>query len=181
MRIIAGSFKGRRFTPPAKNWPTRPTTDISKEGLYNILTNRLDFESSKMLDLFGGTGNHCYEFISRGCEDATYVDAFPGCVDFVKKTSQELGVKDYIKIYKMDVFKFIQQCDETYSFIFAGPPYPLITLNTIPDKIFAKGLLQNDGIFVLEHNPQHNFKSHSQFVEERRYGTTYFSFFTYQS
>ncbi|NNF21430.1 MAG: hypothetical protein HKN67_05780, partial [Saprospiraceae bacterium] len=68
MRIIAGRFKGYRFTPPAKNWPTRPTTDISKEGLYNILQNIIDFEEIRFLDLFGGTGNHCYECISRGCK-----------------------------------------------------------------------------------------------------------------
>lgn len=85
MRIIGGKFKGRKFYPPADNWPTRPTTDFAKEGLFNILNNRLDFQATVMLDLFGGTGNHSYEFISRGCEDVTYVDKFGGCVFFVKK------------------------------------------------------------------------------------------------
>ena len=178
MRIIGGEFKGRKFIPPAKNWPTRPTTDISKEGLYNILQNRIDFSEVRMLDLFGGTGNHCYEFISRGCTDATYVDSFYGCVEFVKKTSKELGINDHLKVHKSDVFKFIAGCDEQYDFIFAGPPYPLVTLNTIPNKIFSYNLLKEGGIFVLEHNPQHSFKGHERFTEERRYGTTYFSFFT---
>ncbi|HMP29223.1 MAG TPA: RsmD family RNA methyltransferase [Saprospiraceae bacterium] len=177
MRIIGGEFKGRKFNPPAKNWPTRPTTDIAKEGLYNILQNRIDFEATKMLDLFGGTGNHCYEFISRGCTDATYVDNFIGCVEFVKKTSLELNITSYLKIHKIDVFKFISTCDDQFDFIFAGPPYPLITLNTIPNKIFNNTLLKLGGTFVLEHNPQHSFKSHEKFIEERRYGTTYFSFF----
>lgn len=178
MRIIGGEFGGRRFNPPAKNWPTRPTTDISKEGLYNILQNRIDFEDTTMLDLFGGTGNHCYEFISRGCTDATYVDKFPGCVDFVKKTASDLGIEDRINIIKMDVFKYIETCFRKFDFIFAGPPYPLITLNTIPSKIFGKGILNEGGIFVLEHNPQHSFKHMPQFKEERAYGTTIFSFFT---
>jgi len=88
MRIIGGQFKGRRFNPPAKNWPTRPTTDFAKEGLFNILQNSLDFEKVKMLDLFGGTGSHCYEFISRGCRSTTYVDKFPGCVAFAKRRRQ---------------------------------------------------------------------------------------------
>ncbi|MBV6656076.1 MAG: RsmD family RNA methyltransferase, partial [Mameliella sp.] len=92
MRIIGGSFKGRRFNPPAKNWPTRPTTDFAKEGLFNIWYNMLDFEALKVLDIFGGTGNHSYEFISRGCKDVTYVDKFPGCVKFVKRTAEELGI-----------------------------------------------------------------------------------------
>lgn len=178
MRIIGGEHKGRRFNPPAKNWPTRPTTDISKEGLYNILQNKISFEDVTMLDLFGGTGNHCYEFASRGCEDITYVDSFAGCVDFVKKTSVELRIDKYIQIYKMDVFKYIKQCDRAYDFIFAGPPYPLITLNTIPDKVFENKLLNAGGIFVLEHNPQHNFKNHKNYTEERNYGTTIFSFFS---
>ncbi|MCB0648880.1 MAG: RsmD family RNA methyltransferase [Saprospiraceae bacterium] len=177
MRIIGGEFGGRRFNPPAKNWPTRPTTDISKEGLYNILQNRIDFEDCVMLDLFGGTGNHCYEFISRGCTDATYVDKFPGCVAFVQKTAAELGIEDRIQIHKMDVFKYIETCSRKYDFIFAGPPYPLLTLNTIPDKIFHRGILNEGGIFVLEHNPQHSFKHMAQFKEERVYGTTIFSFF----
>ena len=177
MRIIGGAFKGRRFNPPAKNWPTRPTTDFSKEGLFNILQNRIDFEEVKMLDLFGGTGSHCYEFISRGCNDATYVDKFGGCVAFVKKTSIELKIQDKITIIKNDVFKFIRTTQQKYDYIFAGPPYPLPILDEIPDEIFKYELLNEDGHFVLEHNPRHDFKKHKHYQEERKYGGTIFSFF----
>ena len=177
MRIISGEFKGRRFIPPAKHWPTRPTTDVAKEGLFNILQNRIDFEDTKMLDLFGGTGSHCYEFISRGCEDATYVDQFFPAVQFVQKIALELKIEDRIKIVKSDVFKFIEASNYQYTYIFAGPPYPLKNLDTIPDFIFKKGLLAENGIFVLEHNPDHNFKNHENYIEERNYGTTIFSFF----
>jgi len=177
MRIIGGEFRGRRFNPPAKNWPTRPTTDFAKEGLFNILYNRLDFESLKVLDLFGGTGNHCYEFISRGCEDATYVDKFGGAVSFVKKTAKELNIENRLTIVKMDVFKFINSTSNKYDYIFAGPPYPLPNLDDIPDEIFNNELLAEDGLFVLEHNPRHDFKDHTHYVEERNYGTTIFSFF----
>ncbi len=104
MRIIGGKLKGRRFNPPAKNWPTRPTTDIAKEGLFNILTNRLYFDETQVLDLFGGTGSHGYEFISRGCKDVTYVDKFYGCVAFAKKTAHEFGIENEMKIVKADVF-----------------------------------------------------------------------------
>jgi 16S rRNA (guanine966-N2)-methyltransferase len=177
MRIIGGAFKGRRFIPPAKNWPTRPTTDFAKEGLFNILNNKLDFEETTMLDLFGGTGSHSYEFISRGCEDVTYVDKFPGCVSFVTKTAQELKIDDKIRIIKSDVFKFLQSNGRQYSYIFAGPPYPLPNLNSIPDEIFKYDTLAPEGIFVLEHNPNHDFKKHLRYKEERNYGTTIFSFF----
>ena len=177
MRIISGQFKGFRFNPPAKNWPTRPTTDISKEGLYNILQNKIDFEEVKFLDLFGGTGNHCYEVISRGCTDATYVDKFGGCVAFVKTIAEKLDIEDYIKIVKMDVFKFIKTCNTSYDYIFAGPPYPLKNIPDIPDLIFEFGLLKEDGLFVLEHNPNVDVSNHPRFDSQRNYGQTIFSFF----
>jgi 16S rRNA (guanine966-N2)-methyltransferase len=177
MRIIGGDLKGRRFIPPAKNWPTRPTTDFAKEGLFNILNNRINFEEVSMLDLFGGTGNHSYEFISRGCSDVTYVDKFGGCVDFVQKTASELGIEDKIRIIKSDVFRFLTNNIKQYDYIFAGPPYPLPNLNTIPDVVFKTDTLAAEGLFVLEHNPSHNFKNHNRFLEVRNYGTTIFTFF----
>lgn len=177
MRIIAGDFKGRKFFPPAKNWPTRPTTDYAKEGLFNILNNRIYFDEIKMLDLFGGTGNHCYEFISRGCEDATYVDKHGPAVQFVKKIAGELKIEDKITIVRSDVFKFMENASSKWDFIFAGPPYPLPNLNDIPDALFDADILAEGGTFVLEHNPNHDFKLHERYVEERNYGSTIFAFF----
>lgn len=177
MRIISGKFKGRKFYPPADNWPTRPTTDFSKEGLFNILNNNFDFEDLKVLDLFGGTGNHTYEFISRGATDVTYVDKHPPAVNFVKKTAKELDIEAYLRIIPTDVFRFIERAYEQYDYIFAGPPYGLAALDTIPDKIFAAKILRGDGWFVLEHNPNHHFENHPHFFQARNYGKTIFSFF----
>lgn len=177
MRIVGGRFKGRRFNPPADNWPTRPTTDFSKEALFNILNNRLDFEEVRFLDLFGGTGNHSYEFISRGCTDVTYVDKFPGCVQFVRKTAKELGIESFLKIMQMDVFKFMDYTTLQYDYIFAGPPYGLSTIDTIPGLIFEKKLLAPGGLFVMEHNPHHEFTDDPRLVDVRNYGQTIFSFF----
>ncbi len=177
MRIISGKFKGRRFSPPADKWPTRPTTDFAKEGLFNILENRLVFSSLKVLDLFGGTGSHSYEFVSRGCEDVTYVDQFPACVQFVQKTTKALGIENQIRIFRSDVFRFIERDFNKYDYIFAGPPYALPTIDTIPNVIFDKGLLNPGGLLVLEHNPNHQFEGHPRFLMQRNYGTTIFSFF----
>ncbi len=177
MRIIGGKFKGHRFSPPANNWPTRPTTDFAKEGLFNILNNSLDFSEEKMLDLFGGTGNHCYEFISRGCTDATYVDQHGPAVKFVNKIAAKLKIEDNIRIVKSDVFKFVARTPEKYDYIFAGPPYPLPTLDTIPDHIFKHDILRPGGWLVMEHNPNHNFEDHPRFFQARNYGTTIFAFF----
>ncbi|WP_235295710.1 RsmD family RNA methyltransferase [Portibacter marinus] len=180
MRIISGTFKGRKFYPPANKWPTRPTTDYAKEGLFNILMNEIDFEETKMLDLFGGTGNHCYEFISRGCKDVTYVDKFGPAVKFVHQIALELGVSQHIQIVRSDVFKFLKNTNDVYDYIFAGPPYPLPNLDEIPDKIFEAKVLSKEGIFVLEHNPNHNFENHPCFVKSRNYGSTIFAFFQHK-
>ena len=107
----------------------------------------------------------------------TYVDKFGGCVSFVKKTAATLKIEDKINIIRADVFKFIDRASEKYDYIFAGPPYPLPTLPTIPDKIFEKDLLKAEGWFVLEHNPNHDFKDHPRFDNMRTYGKTYFSIF----
>jgi 16S rRNA (guanine966-N2)-methyltransferase len=177
MRIIAGKFRGRRFDPPADKWPTRPTTDLAKEGLFNILTNRLDFEDISVLDLFGGTGSHSYEFISRGCNNVTYVDKFGPAVQFVRKTSTTLGIEEQLKIFQMDVFRFIDNARTQYDYIFAGPPYDLPTIDIIPNLIFEKNLLAPGGTFVLEHNPHHEFLNHPNLFDVRHYGKTIFSFF----
>ncbi len=177
MRIIGGKFKGRRFIPPARNWPTRPTTDFSKEALYNILENRLDFREIRFLDLFGGTGSHCFECISRGCTDATYVDKHRPAAAFVRSMARELGIQHCLRIVMADVFHFCRNEKQAYHYIFAGPPYPLKTIDKIPELVFAQGLLLPGGIFILEHNMHFNFEQHPNFEEVRKYGQSYFSFF----
>ncbi len=180
MRVIGGELKGRKFNPPADNWPTRPTTDYAKEGLFNILTNQFDFEELKALDLFGGTGSHSYEMISRGCKDVTYVEKFGRCVAFVKKTAEEFGVEDYLKISKTDVFKFLKFSQTQYDYIFAGPPYALPTMDLIPDFVFNENSLKKEGWFVMEHDYNRSYKAHENYFDERHYGKTIFSFFKHK-
>jgi len=177
MRISSGFLKGRTFYPPADHWPTRPTTDIARTGLFNILTNELDFENIKVLDLFGGTGAHSYEFISRGCLSVTYVDKFIPAVKFTKQKSKEFNIEDKIEIIHGDYLTYIQKCNKTYDYIFAGPPYGLKELNQIPDQIFSSSILDQDGMFVMEHNPEYFFDEHVCFIKKRNYGQTIFSFF----
>ena len=177
MRIIGGELSGLRFNPPAKNWPTRPTTDISKEALYNILENLLDFSSIRFLDLFGGTASHCYECISRGCNFATYVDKHGPCVNFVKQTAKQFGIEDKMKIIRMDVFKFLKRNESTYDFIFAGPPYGLQNMEDVPDAILGSSSPSKNAIVVVEHHKNVQWDQHGNLVDKRNYGQTFFSFF----
>jgi 16S rRNA (guanine(966)-N(2))-methyltransferase RsmD len=176
MRIISGDLGGRRINPPTKMPYTRPTTDIAKEGLFNVLQNNLDFEELKTLDLFGGTGSISYELASRGVKDLTIVEKDTQMFTFIKKTSETLELKNF-KVVKSDVFRFIEQCPETFDFIFAGPPYALQNIDDLPKLIFEKGLLTENGWFVLEHTPRNNYENFPYFKSARNYGTTIFSIF----
>ncbi len=176
MRIISGLYGGRRISPPTKMPHTRPTTDIAREGLFNILQNNIDFEGLKTLDLFGGTGCISYELASRGCSDLTIVEKDPKMLAFIKKTSAELNIPNF-KIFPSEVFKFMDNCNEKFDLIFAGPPYLMTEIDELPKKVFSNNLLKPDGWFVLEHTPRNDYKDYPFFRSERNYGTTLFSFF----
>ena len=176
MRIISGIHGGRRISPPANMPYTRPTTDIAKEGLFNILQNNLEIDSLKVLDLFGGTGCISYELASREAPDITIVEKDNKMYDFIKKTSTEFEFENF-SVVKSDVFRFIDTTNQQYNFIFAGPPYALATIDDLPLKIFEKQLLKPKGWFVLEHTPRNNYKKFEHYKTERNYGTTIFSIF----
>ncbi|HEU4555018.1 MAG TPA: RsmD family RNA methyltransferase [Chitinophaga sp.] len=176
MRIIGGAYGGRRFQPPAHMPHTRPTTDIAKGGLFNIIENNLDIASLKTLDIFGGTGSISYELASRGATDLTIVEKDPEMAAFIEKTTRALGIHT-LKMFRMDVFKFLEQCTDKFDFIFAGPPYALTTIDQLPLTVFERQLLNPEGWLVLEHTPRNNYKHYNYYRTERNYGTTIFSIF----
>jgi 16S rRNA (guanine966-N2)-methyltransferase len=176
MRIIGGEYGGRKINPPSKMPYTRPTTDIAKEGLFNVLQHNLDIEGLKTLDLFGGTGSISYELASRGANDLTIVEKDTAMYEFIKKTMLALSIEN-LKTVKMDVFRYILQCTETFDFIFAGPPYALTNIDDLPKLVFDKNLLNENGWFVLEHTPRNDYKKFPFYKMEKNYGTTIFSIF----
>jgi 16S rRNA (guanine966-N2)-methyltransferase len=176
MRIIGGEWGGRKIHPPSKMPFTRPTTDIAKEGLFNIIQSNRDLEGMKTLDLFGGTGSISFELASRGASDLTIVEKDSQMLAFIRKTAETLGLSQ-LKVIPSDVFRFIKNVQESYDFIFAGPPYALETIDQIPQYIVQGNLLKTNGWFVLEHTPRNHFRGYPLFVTERNYGTTIFSIF----
>lgn len=179
MRIVSGKFKGRRITAP-KNLPVRPTTDLSKEALFNILNHQFSFHELKVLDLFAGTGNISYEFASRGAEPITCVDADFGCVNFIKKTAQEFEMD--ITAIKSDVYKFLERSKIKYDIIFADPPYDFSQeqFDKIYQLIFENELLVDDGLLIIEHSTQTKMEHLEHFSNSRKYGGSIFSFFEYE-
>jgi len=155
---------------------TRPTTDIAKEGLFNMLQHRIDFSAIKTLDLFGGTGSISYELASRGVTQLTIVEKDPAMHRFISKTVETLQLEG-CQVIRADVFKFIEQCNESYDFIFAGPPYALNTIDELPRQLFKRQLVASGGLFVLEHTPRNDYCQFPFYQQQRNYGTTVFSFF----
>jgi len=176
MRIIGGDIGGRKINPPGNMPHTRPTTDVAKEGLFNVIENNLDISSLKVLDIFGGTGSISYEMASRGCKDITTVEKDQAMFEFIRKTAVQLSLPQ-INVVRMDVFRFLEQCTDKYDFIFAGPPYALATIDNLPVIVFEKKLLNAGGWFVLEHTPRNDYEKAPQFSTARKYGTTIFSIF----
>jgi 16S rRNA (guanine966-N2)-methyltransferase len=175
MRIIGGSLKGLRLNPP-KNLPVRPTTDLAKEALFNILLNQIEFDNIDVLDLFSGTGNISLEFASRGARQVISVDRSIQCVHYLKDTARQHKLEQ-IKTFKADVFKYLQLETDKYDLIFADPPYDLNQIPEIPKIIFEKELLTSGGLLIVEHQSMQNLSQHPAFVEQRKYGYTSFSFF----
>jgi 16S rRNA (guanine966-N2)-methyltransferase len=180
MRIISGKYKGRRIFPP-KGLPVRPTTDMSKEALFNVLNNHFSFEGLKILDLFSGTGNISYEFASRGCTPITSVDADFGCVKFIKQVAAEYDFN--IAATKSDVFSFLEKNKTSYDIIFADPPYALDqkTFEKIVLLIFEKELLNEEGMMVIEHSKYTKLDHMINFSFQKSYGGSIFSFFELDS
>lgn len=176
MRIISGKFKGKRLIAP-KTLPVRPTTDMAKEALFNILNFQIDFQEIKLLDLFAGTGNISYEFISRGTTQITAVDQHYGCVKFINKTANELEAE--INTVKSDVFKYLDKVKTKSNLIFADPPYDFSTedFQKIPQLVFENNLLEEEGLLIVEHSKHTDLSETANFSESRRYGNSVFSFF----
>lgn len=157
--------------------PVRPTTDVAKEALFNILNNYYHLSDLLVLDLFSGTGNISYEFAARGAENITAVDANYDCVKFIKKTSAELDFS--ITTIKSDVFKFLERATSKFNLIFADPPYDMSQedFSRIVHLVFEKKLLLEDGMLILEHSKHTDLSHLDHFLESRKYGNSVFSFF----
>lgn len=176
MRIIGGKYKGRRINPPS-DFKARPTTDFAREGLFNVLNNRIDFETVTLLDLFSGTGSISYEFASRGAAAIHLVEKDMRHISGIKKIIREFDLKN-IKPIHIDVKAYLKTCRAKYDIVFADPPYDLPWLKDLPDLVSGAGVIREDGFFILEHPKGLSFIDHKLFFEHRNYGGVNFSFFT---
>lgn len=183
MRIITGIYKGRHFDVP-RSFKARPTTDFAKENIFNVLRGYIDMEESTALDLFGGTGSISLELVSRGCKRVVTVEMDRQHHQFIQRCAQALSTDAGHPLQTGvwlplcgDVMKFIPRCRDSYTLVFADPPYALEQLGALPDMVMGSGCVAPDGVFVLEHGKDHSFQDHPDFVEHRQYGSVNFSIF----
>lgn len=175
MRIIAGSHKGRIIHTP-NNLPVRPTTDMAKESLFNILRNLIDFEGKAVLDLFSGTGSIAFEFVSRGCEQVVAVDQNRNCAEWIRKAAGQFNM-DNLSVQQSESFKFIARNFRSFDIIFADPPYDMENIEEIPDAVFSSNILKPEGWLVVEHSRRIDFSVSPHFYDHRKYGKVNFTFF----
>ena len=174
MRIIGGKYKGHILKFP-KGLNARPTTNLAKEGLFNILQSRFVLEDISVLDLFTGTGNIAFEFCSRGASEVLSIDNQFRSIRYIKEQSKKLDLN--IKPYKIDAFKFLERCSTKFDLIFADPPYHLERSKEIPEMVFSKNMLNENGLLIIEHGKEINFNNSVNFIEQRTYSSVNFSFF----
>jgi 16S rRNA (guanine966-N2)-methyltransferase len=175
MRIVGGTFRGRTFHP-GKSFQSRPTTDFAKEGLFDILENRIDWEETSALDLFSGTGSISFELISRGCKHVTAVEKDFVHGRFIRETAATLGI-DNLSLIRTDAFRFLIGKPGSWDLVFADPPYTMTDFGSVAAKILSSGVVKKGGLFILEHSKSNSFKELPEFLELRKYGSVHFSFF----
>lgn len=158
------------------NISARPTTDMARENIFNVLGNLIDFEDIDVLDLFAGTGAITFEFASRGSRSVTCIEKAAVQFNFIKQVKERLGAQEVTAI-KGDVFRFIATCERKFDLIFADPPYDLPQLPELPELLINSPLVKPGTIIVLEHSRRNNFAHIPQFTQQRVYGKVNFSIF----
>lgn len=176
MRIIAGTYKRRTLKVPKGN-VTRPTTDRTRESIFNIVVHRLDMPSTRVLDLFAGTGSLGLEAMSRGAESVLFVEHNSSVLAVAKENADTLDMDMACRFERSDVLSFLARgVREPFDLILADPPYELDDMAGLPDKVLP--FLSPGGLFVLEHDRRIFFEEHPSFEQSRPYGRTIVSLFT---
>ena len=182
MRVISGLYKGRQLKP-ARHLDIRPATDRVKETIFNVLQARIDFEKISVLDLFAGTGSLGIEAASRGAAKVILIDDSEESVELIEENIEILKCGDTCSAIETDAMRFIDTTKEKFDLIFADPPYAYEETRTIPQKVFAKGILKANGFLVIEHQKKLTFETSPDFniIITKEFGNTTVTFFKHNS
>lgn len=163
--------------PSPKGLPVRPTTDRTREALFNILSHRLEWPETRVLDLFSGTGSVSLECLSRGASTVVSVDRDHRCIQALKRLQADWKLPG--RVIKREVSRFLAGAPSSYDLIFMDPPYAMPAQEQLVIAA-QKRWLAADGILILEHAPPATrFEQLDGFQEVRIYGSSCLSFFGY--
>ncbi len=175
MRIISGQFRRKSLFVP-KGLLTRPSTDRTRESIFNLVMSRMPFSGIDVLDLFAGTGALGLETISRGARRATFVESNPEVLKCTRRNAEELQVADQCSFLRADAVAFLRRYGGLpFDLILADPPYELESLALLPE--LALPHVAPDGLLILEHDVRHSFDAHPALDTSRAYGRTIVSVF----
>ncbi len=147
MRVITGKARGVVLrTPEGLN--TRPTTDRVKEALFSII--QFDIPGSRVLDLFGGTGQLGIEALSRGAKSAVFVDAADVACKLIKENLRRTKLETDATVVRCDYMDYLKRCRDKFDIIFLDPPYAEVFLENSLNCISEIDILQSNGIIVTE-------------------------------
>lgn len=175
MRIISGKYRAKDIPAP-KNFKGRPTTNFAKEGLFQLLRNRYDLNTIDVLDLFAGSGNISYEFISAEVKSVTAVERNKGYTRFIEKQTERYFPGE-LDVINADAYRFVQKAGLNYDVIFADPPYDDDRLAELPNLVFGNENLKENALLIVEHSQVTDFSKHPYIEETRKFGKARFSFF----
>ena len=175
MRIISGKFKGRRIIAP-KNLPVRPTTDLSKESLFNILNQQFTFRELRVLDLFSGTGSIGIEFLSRGAKRTYFVDSSRDAIKIINENIEKTHFENEAVVLKMNAKSAIERLqNEKFDYIYLDPPFDNKNLYIQSvELILDSNILADDGYLVIEQvkDLDVDFSKYLSNVKFKNYGNT---------
>ena len=177
MRIISGSFKGKKILQP-KDIKTRPLKDLTKESIFNVLSHSNKFQSkisgSTILDLFSGVGSFGLECLSRGAKHVTFIENYKGVLPILKKNLLSLKLDKNYHISEQDILKGINLNNNRNKFdiIFIDPPYKYKNLEKIINNIYEKKLLKNNGLMIIHRHrkEKEDFLKKIKILDEKKYG-----------
>ncbi len=186
MRIISGSFKGKKILEP-KDSKTRPLKDLTKESIFNILkhSNKLNFNmtDADILDLFSGVGSFGIECLSRGVKTVTFVENYLNVLPVLKENLSQLKKLDNYEIINNDIYNQELELKLTNKFdlIFIDPPYKDKNINKLILNIEKKQILKKNGIIILHRhkNEKDIFSTKFKIIEEKKYGISKIIFISF--
>ncbi|MGB7286508.1 MAG: 16S rRNA (guanine(966)-N(2))-methyltransferase RsmD [Salaquimonas sp.] len=150
MRIVGGKFRGRRLSTPSSD-KIRPTTDRTRESLFNILGNQIDFEGKRVIDVFAGTGALGLEAMSRGCGYVLFVEESAEARGLLRTNVEALGLQGASRIFKRDATKIGEAGTITpFDLVFLDPPYGKQLGEQALAALVRGGWLSMDALIVLE-------------------------------